>query len=209
MGLLKAIEKYNPSKGSSFKYYANKVIESYIKRGIHNILRTIKFPTNFLSDYYSLEVSKYKFRDKFNRMPSDEELAYFMIKSVKYVKNMKQHREYLYDVVSLDSPALEEGDDELVSMISDESSSFENKILDKIALCDFNENYVFKLSDKSKFVLFERLKNKSLDEIAFCAGEVNLNLNNSKKVLTKQRTGQISKKGVIKIKKLREFEKER
>lgn len=163
---------------------------------------------DFLPDYKKMEYFLSNFKDKFNHVPSDEELANFMDKPIEYVKNMKEYKEYLYNLTSLNFSTFGK-EEELLDTIVDENSLSENDTLNKIILQDFIKDYILRLPDKNRLVLLARLENRTLEDIALHAGEMNIKGTNSKKVLTNERIRQIFVKGITKIQASEEFKKRR
>ena len=207
-GLLKAIKNYDSSLGATFPHYALVVINRSISRNLYKYLRIINLTMDFLPDYKKMEYFLSNFKDKFNHVPSDEELANFMDKPIEYVKNMKEYKEYLYNLTSLNFSTFGK-EEELLDTIVDENSLSENDTLNKIILQDFIKDYILRLPDKNRLVLLARLENRTLEDIALHAGEMNIKGTNSKKVLTNERIRQIFVKGITKIQASEEFKKRR
>ncbi len=83
------------------------------------------------------------------------------------------------------------------------SSHLEDRIINKITFQDSIQNYISKLPEKQGEVLLKRLKNKTFAEIGICAGEENLMITKSKKILTKQCIEVIYSEGMKKVRKLK------
>ena len=203
-GLLKAIEKYNPHLNVPFPHYALPMVEDHIKRNLNIYLRTIKLPVNFIFNYRTMLKFENEFKEKFTIKPNNEELAEFMGKSVGYTKELKANNKKFYDLVSLDIPVFKESDENYLidKAIDSHSSSLEDRVINKIIFQDSMQNYISKLPEKQGEVLLKRLGNKTFVEIAVCAGEENLMITKSKKILTKQRIEAIYSKGVRKVRKM-------
>lgn len=164
-GFLKAIKNYNPHKGVPFPIFAMFTIEDHLKKSIPEYLRIVKLPINFLHDYKKFEHSLNRFKEKFNHSPSDEELATFMNKTTKYIRNIRQCKECFYHVWSLNHSFPNEPREEIVDKVIDKNSKFEDKIIEKITLSGFLKKNLPNLSDIEKNVLLGRLKFKTLEEI--------------------------------------------
>ena len=203
-GLLKAMEKHNPDLNIPFFHFALPVIDNHLKHNLNKYLRTITFPINFIFDYARMIKFEDEFKQKFTRKPNDEELAEFMHKPVKYVTRLKENNNKLYHLVCLDIPPFRESiEDHLIDTILDSHSSpIEDRVVNKITFKDSIQDYISKLPERQQEVLLKRLKNKTFTEIAVCAGEENLMITKSKKILTKQRIEVIYSKGVRKARKL-------
>lgn len=210
-GLLKAIAKFKPHLNVPFPHYALRLINQHMAKYIHQYLGIIKLYVNFPFDYKNLKHLKNSFKEKFHCEPNDEELAEFMNKPVEYVKNMKIYKKNLSNLRSLNYLIFRDNEEiEIIDDVIDSySSSFENSVINKIIFDDFTtdfiKEYISKIPDRSKSILLERLKGKTLEYIAVCSGEENLKITDSKKVLTRERIRQLSAKGIEKIKASRGF----
>jgi len=216
-GLLKAIAKFNPHLNVPFQHYASVVIANHLKISLNEYLRTIKPPVNFIFNYRLMIKFEDEFKEKFTKKPNNEELAEFIGKPVKYVERLKENNKKLYDTVSLDTTPMFQVDDEnylidniknyLIDYIIDINSFFEDRVIDNIIFDDFIKDYILKLPKKNREVLFEQLKGKTLEYIAFCPEEPNLRITDSKKIFTRERIRQISADGIQEIKASKEFKK--
>jgi RNA polymerase sigma-B factor len=74
IGVLKALEQYNPAEFGSFKRYASFYISGEIRRYLRDQALMFKAPRSLQELYYRLNMSVHKFRVKEGRSPSDEEL---------------------------------------------------------------------------------------------------------------------------------------
>lgn len=162
-GLLGAIRNYNTSLGVRFPYYATATIIRYIMKNLYKYLRTIKLPIDFPCDYKRFEYFREKFKEKFKHLPSDEELARFMGKTTEYVRNIRERKENLYNVFSLNYPAFAGDEEELSdSVIDSYSSTLEERVLKRVFL---SESFMPVLSPVEKKVILSRLKGKEFKEI--------------------------------------------
>ncbi len=101
IGVLKALEHYNPDKGASFKSYASYYVTGEIRRFLreHNLL--LKAPRHLQELHFRLSSTVESFTDKMGRSPSDAELAQLLQCEPKDLHDLQQ-LERRHSLVRLD-----------------------------------------------------------------------------------------------------------
>ncbi len=120
LGLMKAVEKFDYSKGFKFSSYATWWIRQAITRAIADQARTIRIPVHMVETINKLVRVSRRLLQELGREPTVEEIAKEMGVTSEKVREIQKIAQ---DPVSLETPIGEEEDSHLSDFIEDEGST--------------------------------------------------------------------------------------
>jgi RNA polymerase primary sigma factor len=144
IGLMKAVERFDPKKGGKLSTYGSWWIKQSIKRALANQSKTIRLPVHLVDKISKMRRVGMKLQEELGREPTDEELADELDMTPTRVRQM---RLAAIRPASLDAPI---GDDE--------SNNFSEVVEDENATTPYED-----LEDKTVFVMLRDMV-KHLDE---------------------------------------------
>jgi RNA polymerase sigma factor (sigma-70 family) len=126
IGLIEAVERYDPCRGTRFSTYAVPWIRQKMQRAIRNHGRTVRLPSRVGEDLYRLRKATGELTSRLGRQPTPGELAVYTSIPLRKVQQLLRWQSR---TVSLDAPVGEEQESELMDLVADEDvSSIEDAV---------------------------------------------------------------------------------
>jgi RNA polymerase primary sigma factor len=192
LGLIKAVEKYNPRKGCKYATYASWWIRQSMTRALANQGKLIRIPVYLTWLLSKSKKASRELRQKLDREPTVEEVARKMKLPVEKVRTLK---EISLPPDSLDKPLGKEGSLQLMDLIQDMSGgSSGTREVDLMIQHELIMHHVSNLPEKEASVL--KLRFGLEDGIFRTLEEVGMEIG-----LTRERIRQIEGSAVGKLRK--------
>ncbi len=167
IGLMKAVERFDPAKGGKLSTYGSWWIKQAIKRALANQSKTIRLPVHLVDKISKMRRVAMKLQEELGHEPTDEELAEEMGMTATRVRQMRQAA---VRPASLDAPIGDDDSNNYSDIVQDENATSPYENLEDKTVTGMLQDMVKHLNEREATILRFRFgldggSEKTLEEV--------------------------------------------
>ena len=192
IGLMKAVERFDPKKGGKLSTYGSWWIKQSIKRALANQSKTIRLPVHLVDKISKMRRTAMRLQEELGHEPTDEELAAELGTTASRVAQM---RTASIRPASLDAPVGDDESNNFSEMVEDERATNPYEELEDKTVVNMLQDMVKHLDEREATILRYRFgldggSEKTLEEVGHKFG------------VTRERVRQIQNLALRKLRKM-------
>jgi RNA polymerase primary sigma factor len=153
IGLMKAVDRYDPAKGAKLSVYASFWIKQHMRRALSNSSRTIRVPVSAQDKFYATRSVFFRLQELLGRDPACDEIGLEVGVPAAWVRSM---REAMQNTISLDTAMEDRGERPLVETIADEHCPAPDETLAQASRLERLWHFIDQLDRRERIVLRSR-----------------------------------------------------
>ena len=168
IGLMKAVDRFDPAKGGKFSTYGAYWIKQAIKRALANQTKVIRLPVHVQERLFKMRQTQHKWQERYGRNPDREELSQELGLGDRIIRRMERA---CISMSSLDSPVGEDESTRLGDIVKDEKMPTAFDEMDTKMMHGLVTGMLDVLNERELIIIRERFgldggAGKTLEEIA-------------------------------------------
>jgi len=192
IGLMKAVERFDPAKGGKLSTYGSWWIKQSIKRALANQSKTIRLPVHLVDKISKMRKTAMKLQEELGHEPTDDELADELGMTASRVRQMRQAA---IRPASLDAPIGDDDSNNFSDVVEDENATSPYDNLEDKTVVNMLQDMVQHLDNREATILRYRFgldggTEKTLEEVGVKFG------------VTRERVRQIQNLALRKLRKM-------